>query len=101
MAQFSMEIICLTGSVLRGNQHQKLKEASLMLAGLFTVWLSNSQVEALYDKLQVARSKLDPYGVDGRCVGFDTTLLFFTCILAGIAIGVLVHYFVVKEHKRI
>ncbi len=80
---------------------QKIKEASPTLAGLFTVWLSDSQVGALYEKLQVACSKLDPYSVDSRCGGFDTTLLFFTCVLAGIGVGVTVHYFVVKEHKLV
>lgn len=80
---------------------QKLKEASPTLAGLFTIWLSNSQVEALYEKLQVACSTLDPNSIDNRCGNFDTTLLLFTCVLAGIGVGVAVHYFVVKEHKLV
>jgi len=77
----------------------KLKEASPTLAGLFTVWLSDSQVGRLYEKLQAACSKIDEYGVDGSCGSFDNTLLFLTCVLAGIGVGVMVHYFVVKEHK--
>lgn len=80
---------------------EKLKEASPTLAGLFTIWLSNSQVEALYDKLQVACSKLDPNSIHNRCGSFDTTFLFVACILSGIGVSVTVHYFVVKEHKLI
>lgn len=78
---------------------QKLKEASPTLAGLFTVWLSDSQVGSLYEKLQAACSKVDPYGVDSSCGSFDNTLLFLTCALAGIGVGVMVHYFVVKEYR--
>ena len=78
---------------------QKIKEALPTLAGLFTIWLSDAQVTRLYEKLQAACSKIDPYGVDGSCGSFDGTLLFFTCALAGIGVGVIVHYFVVKEHK--
>lgn len=67
-------------------------------AGIFTIWITNRQVEAFYEKLQEVCYKTDPNNVYGDC-NFDTTMLFFTCVLAGIGVGVMTHYFVVKEHK--
>lgn len=75
----------------------KAKKLIPVCAGIFTVWIANGEVQAFYRKLQKICSKTDPYGVHGDC-SFDTTLLFFTCLLAGVGVGMLTYYFLVKDH---
>lgn len=74
-----------------------LKKYVPALAGIFTVWVSNGQLEAFSRRYETICSKIDPYGAYGEC-GYDTSFLFFTCLLAGVGVGMLTHYFVVKEH---
>ncbi|MBY5684851.1 hypothetical protein HFO32_22265 [Rhizobium leguminosarum] len=77
---------------------EKIKHFIPVGAGLFTVWIANAQLEAFHGKLNKVCYKTDPYGTYGDC-NFDSSLLFFTCLLAGVGVGMLTHYFVVKEHK--
>lgn len=76
----------------------KIKSFIPVAAGLFTVWISNGQLEAFHNKLNKVCYKTDLTGTYSDC-NFDSTLLFFTCLLAGVGVGMLTHYFVVKEHK--
>lgn len=76
----------------------RLKSYIPVGAGLFTVWIANGQLEAFHAKLNNVCYKTDPNGAYGDC-NFDSTLLFLACLLAGVGVGTLTHYFVVKEHK--
>ncbi len=67
-------------------------------AGIFTFWVANGQLEAFTARFQEVCSQIDPTGAYGQC-GYDTSLLFFSCVLSGVGVGMLTHYFVVQEHQ--
>jgi len=62
----------------------KIKSFILVATGLFTVWISNGQLEAFHNKLNKVCYKTDPTGTYGDC-NLDSSLLFFTCLMAGSA----------------
>ncbi len=77
---------------------EKIKNFISVGTGLLTVWVANRQVEAFHNKLNEVCYKTDPTGTYGDS-NFDSSLLYLTCLLAGVGVGVMTHYFVVKEHK--
>lgn len=74
-----------------------LKQYAPTLVGVFTLWISNGQLESFSRRYEEICARIDATGAYGEC-GYDTSFLFYTCILAAIGAGMLTHYFVVKEH---